>query len=132
MTVWKTCSKCDNLLLYTNFGATYFSQKIKYTDIDGKYFKMLGLKKEVFYDLDGTMTNGVFDSKTRTSATVSYGWEHLLQDPACLPATDPTLWDKATACDQTVTVRQVMFTNLQNTDEFKSTSMKARMLATFD
>lgn len=45
MTVWQTCSKCDNLLLYTSFGANYFVSKVKYTDINGKYFNMLGLKK---------------------------------------------------------------------------------------
>ena len=73
---------------------------------------MLGLKKDVFYDLDGSATKGVFDTTARTSATISFGWPHLLQDPACKNATDSTLWDKACVCDQTVTVRQVMFTNL--------------------
>lgn len=99
MTVWQTCSKCDNLLLYTNFGANYFISKIQYADIDGKFFNMLGLKKDVFYDLDGSATNGMFDATSRTSATISFGWPHLLQDPACKPATDPTLWDNACTCD---------------------------------
>ena len=93
MTVWQACSKCDNLLLYTNFGAIYYASNIKYTNIDGSYYHMLGLKREVFYDLDGTLTNNVFDSNTRTSATLTYGWSHLLQDPACLSATDPASWD---------------------------------------
>jgi hypothetical protein len=115
MTVWQTCSKCDNLLLYTNFGATYFASKIQYSDIDGSFFNMLGLKKEVFYDVDGTLTGGVFDSTPRTSATLTYGWDHLLQDSACKSATDPNLWDSASACDQTALIRQVMFTNIQNT-----------------
>jgi hypothetical protein len=132
MTVWQTCSKCDNILLYTNFGAAAFVSKIKYSDINGKFFNMLGLKREVFYDMDGTATNGVFDANTRTSATVAFGWPHLMQDPACKPAGDLTLWDNACTCDPTVTVRQVMFTNLAKKDEFKSISIKARMLATLD
>lgn len=73
---------------------------------------MLGLKREVFHDLDGTLTNNVFDAVTRTSGTLTYGWPHLLQDAACVNATDPPLWDTGAVCDSSVTVRQVMFTNL--------------------
>lgn len=116
MTVWQSCSKCDNLLLYTNFGATYWAEKISYTNINGNFYHMLGLKKEVFYDKDGTLTNGVFDSTTRTSATLTFGWPHLLQDIACVKGTTPTQWDNGAVCDQTVTLRQVMFTNLMKTD----------------
>jgi hypothetical protein len=116
MTVWQACSKCDNLLLYTNFGATYFSSKISYQNINGAFYELLGMKREVFYDLDGTLTNGVFDSVTRPSATLTFGWTHLLQDPACVKATTPTLWDSAAVCGPSVTVRQVMFTNMQNPD----------------
>jgi hypothetical protein len=99
--------------LYTNFGAAYFISNIKYANINGKFFKMLGLKKEVFYDMDGSATNGTFDATPRTRATISFGWPHLLQDRACQPASNPTLWDNACICDQTATVRQVMFTNLE-------------------
>lgn len=115
MTVWQACSKCDNVLLYTNFGANYYASNILYQGINGPFYNMLGLKREVFYDMDGSLTNTNFDSNTRTSATLTYGFPHLLQDPACLSATDPTAWDSGAVCDQTVTVRQVMMTNLQDT-----------------
>ena len=114
MTVWQACSKCDNLLLYTNFGASYYASQISYQNIKGGYYDMLGLKREVFYDLDGTLTNGVFDSDTRTSATLTFGWPHLLQDSACVSASTPALWDTAAVCGSSAKVRQVMFTNLQN------------------
>ena len=45
MTVWQACSKCDNLLLYTNFGATYYTSQIQYSAINGKFLNMLGLKR---------------------------------------------------------------------------------------
>lgn len=45
MTVWQACSKCDNLLLYTNFGATYYASKITYSNINGAFYNMLGLKR---------------------------------------------------------------------------------------
>jgi hypothetical protein len=132
MTVWQACSKCDNVLLYTNFGATYFASKISYTNINGGFYDMLGLKREVFYDLDGSLTNGVFDSVTRLSATLTFGWRHLLQDPACVSATNPALWDTAAVCGPTVTVRQVMFANMINPELFSRQSIRVRMHADFD
>jgi hypothetical protein len=45
MTVWQACSQCDNVLLYTNFGATYYASQIQYNNIQGPYFNMLGLKR---------------------------------------------------------------------------------------
>ncbi len=129
MTVWQACSKCDNLLLYTNFGATYFASKISYSGIDGGFYNMLGLQREVFYDLDGTLTNGVFDSVTRSRATLTFGWPHILQDPACIKGTNAVLWDNAAICGPSVTVRQVMFANMMNTQEFVRQSIKVRMLA---
>lgn len=132
MTVWQSCSKCDNLLLYTNFGATYYASNISYQDIQGAYYNMLGLKREVFYDLDGSLTNNVFDNNTRTSATLTYGFPHLLQDPACLSASDPTLWDTGAACDSTVTVRQTMFCNLIDPNVFRSQPIRVNMLASVE
>lgn len=78
---------------------------------------MLGLKRDVFYDLDGSLTSVVFNStnsSVRTSATLTYGWPHLLQDPACRNASNSSKWDNAAVCDQTATIKQVMFTNLIN------------------
>ena len=61
---------------------------------------MLGLKKEVFYDLDGSATNVKFGTATRTGAkTVSFGWPHLLQDPACKLDNNQNLWDGTCMCD---------------------------------
>jgi hypothetical protein len=54
-TVWESCSKCDNLLLYTNIGAVYKASQISYNGIQGKYYHMKGMEREIFYDLDGTL-----------------------------------------------------------------------------
>ena len=45
MTTWQACAKCWNSLLYTNTGANYFAEKIKYNTINGSYFDMYGLKR---------------------------------------------------------------------------------------
>ncbi len=74
---------------------------------------MMGdVKRDVFYDVDGTLTKTYFDGRPRGSATMTNGWPHLLQDPECLSATNASLWDSAAVCNGTSTVRQVMFTNL--------------------
>jgi hypothetical protein len=83
-TIWESCSKCDNVLLYTNLGAVYKASAISYTNVQGKYFHMKGLEREIFYDLDGTLTNRAnFNSRTITSGALVKGYPHLLQDPAC-------------------------------------------------
>lgn len=74
---------------------------------------MRGLTREVFYDEDGTLTNTIFNNAALTSATLTFGFPHLLQNSACKTATAPAKWDSATVCDNTVTIRQVMFSNLR-------------------
>jgi len=73
---------------------------------------MLGLKREVFNDLDGSLTSEFLSPSAGAPGTLTYGWPHLLQDPACVNATDSSFWDNGAFCDATVTVRQVMFTNI--------------------
>ena len=129
MTVWQACSKCDQVKLYTNTGAQYFATNIQYMNINGPYFFMMGdVKRDVFYDVDGSLTKTVFDNKTRSSGTLTYGWPHLLQDPECLPASNGSLWDSAALCNGTSTVRQVMFTNLIKELEFSGQPMRVRMI----
>jgi hypothetical protein len=82
----------------------------------------------VFYDNDGTLTAG-FDGNTRKSATLTYGWPHLLQEQNyCANSTSPGLWDNGAVCDGNVTIRSVMFTNTMPQQTFKSQNLKARQL----
>lgn len=118
------------MLSYTNLGAVYFTSKIKYNNVQGNYLNMLGLKREVFYDQDGSLTSGVFDGKTKQKSALVQGFPHLLQDPACKGSlTNYAKWDSAAVCDQSVTVRQIFFTNIIDTEEFRSQPMKVRMLS---
>ncbi len=129
MTVWQACSKCDQIKLYTNTGAQYFATNIQYMNINGPYFFMMGdVKRDVFYDVDGSLTRTVFDGKARSTGTLTYGWPHLLQDSECLPASNRSLWDSAALCNGTSIVRQVMFTNLIKELEFSGQPMRVRMI----
>lgn len=44
---------------------------------------MLGLKREIIYDKDGTFTNKVFDGTTRVKSTILNGFKHILAESGC-------------------------------------------------
>lgn len=64
----------------------------------------------MFYDEDGTLTNTVFSNGILPRATLTAGYLHLAQNIACKSATTPTRWSYAIRCDNTVTIKQIMFT----------------------
>jgi hypothetical protein len=78
--------------------------------------------------MDGSLTNTKFNTRNVTSGTLTYGWPHLLQNAACQSASNKTKWDNAAVCNEAVTIRQVMFGNLVEKEEFKSISIKARQI----
>ena len=88
------------------------------------------LKRDVIYDLDGSLSNA-FDQKARTSATIVHGFPHIaLSNPnLCPPAQTPSKWDGAVMCDSSATIRRVAFTNLDKRQNFASLAMKASELA---
>ena len=91
---------------------------------------MHGLKRDVFYDLDGTLTNGVFDTKTRTSAVLAYGWPHFKQDSSCALPKTPALWDNGVICSGTM--RHVMFTHIIDQVMFQKLPIRVRLHQTMD
>ncbi len=63
---------------HSNVANQYKISNITYSAIEGKYLNMLGHKKEIIYDLDGSFTNEAnFDSNNRQSAAVVSNWVHL-------------------------------------------------------
>ena len=128
-TVMQTCSKCDNILLYTNAAQEYLVDNIIMTNVSGNYLFMNGHKREIIYDTDASLSRS-FDggSASRTSATIVYGYTHLAAEAACSPSNATSKWDNALACDQSVTVRKVMFTNFINKELFQRTPMKVERI----
>lgn len=45
MVIMETCSKCNDILLYTNTGQEYELEDITYTNVTSKKIHMLGLKR---------------------------------------------------------------------------------------
>ena len=88
-----------------------------------KYLDLNGLKREIIYDLDGTFSSG-FDSSSRSSATIMANHPHIGQETACLTPTSTSDWDDTLACDETITIRKVMFTNIHEPGIFTFVPMK--------
>jgi hypothetical protein len=60
---------------------------------------MAGLKKEIIYDMDGSLTNGKIDNNTRTRATVVASLNYILDEPGCLQTTNISTWDTVAVCN---------------------------------
>ena len=90
---------------------------------------MIGLKRDVIYDTDCSFCSK-FDSVPRTSATITYGYNHIASYHAdkCPNAQSPTKWDNAIMCDQTFKIRRVWFTNILPLQNFRSQFMLAAEL----
>ena len=94
---------------------------------------MIGLKRDVIYDSDCSFCP-LFDSKNRTRATITFGYNHIASYHAntCPNATNPLNWDNAVMCDQTISIRRVWFTNIMNPESFKFQKMKVAQITNFN
>ncbi len=74
---------------------------------------MLGVKRDVIYDLDGSFST-VFDGQARTNATIVYNYPHISKQHTshCFIPQTATSWDSSLLCDPTIKIRRVYFTNL--------------------
>lgn len=123
----QTCVLCDDPLKYTNLGTEILLKQLTLTDIAGKLLFMIGLKRDVIYDMDGSLSLA-FDSKSRsTGATIVHGFPHIANTNPdfCPPPTDATKWDGAVMCNSSTSLRRVGFTNLADHQDFQRQFMKA-------
>jgi hypothetical protein len=125
--LFQTCVLCDDPLKYTNLGTEILMKQITLGDVTGSYLNMIGLKRDVIYDLDGSLSYAFDQRSNRTSATIVHGFEHIaVYNPTTCPgASSSTDWDGAVMCDQTVSLRRVGFTNLQKHQNFQQQHLKA-------
>ena len=125
----KTCRFCDDPLKYTNLGTEVYVKSVTFSNFSGKYLTMLGMKKDVIFDTDGSLSQP-FDSTSRVSGTIIHGFNHIknFHQSTCPEATDPTLWDSAVMCGPTEIVRRVVFTNIINKGLFHTQNMKVTKL----
>ncbi len=127
--LFQTCRFCDDLLKYTNLGTETFVEQLTFNNISGKWLFMIGLKRDVIYDLDGSLSSD-FDGNSRASGTIVHSWPHIAStnQNTCPYASTSTDWDDAVMCGPTITIRRVTFTNLENHQLYTAQRMKAAEL----
>jgi hypothetical protein len=70
------------------------------------------------------------NAPSRTSGTIVSNYPHIAiyQQNNCLSSPIAAAWDNALMCDQTATVRRIMFTNLADPYIFNHQTMKVLYL----
>jgi hypothetical protein len=96
-------------------------EKLSFSQINGKILFMIHMKRDVIYDLDGSLSQ-LFDGANRTSATIVYGFPHIANynQATCPKSSTPENWDNAVMCGPTITIRRVLFGNIINHQLFVS------------
>lgn len=114
-------------------GKAAFFEKITYTNFSGNYLHWNGDRRNIFYDIDGTLSGANFNGSTPrvNSAIVPY-FPHLDVAGKCFNNTNSLLWNTSLICDNTTTVRNVMFTNTISFDLFENQPIKFYALNAFD
>lgn len=85
---------------------------------------MIGLKRDVIYDLDGSLStyhNGI----AFPSGTIVSNFNHIAKyhQDNCPPAAIPLNWDNAIMCNQNIKLRRIFFHNLLPFNTFDNTAM---------
>jgi hypothetical protein len=106
-----TCSKCSNNNYLTNVGNEIFLRKVRFSSIDGNFLSMLGQKRDIIYDLDGSLSPYFFTSN-QSSATLVNNFPHIanFNNDKCR-SSNLTSWSSLTLCDSSITIRRIMLTN---------------------
>lgn len=131
----KTGAFNDDPDLFTNIGTEVFIKNVTFTNVNGNYLFMIGMKRDIIYDLDASLAVP-FDGNTasRSSATIVSNWPHIAnyQQSKCVPSSTPSKWDNAILCDQTTTIRRIFITNALNVNDFNNQFMKVAQLNNID
>jgi hypothetical protein len=131
-TVFHSCSVCENMLVRATTGKTSYFENIKYTNVTGKYIFWNFPRRELYIDLDGSLTNTVYDGTTRAKASVTPYYPHNEIPGKCGNATDQTRWDDSIVCNADTPMKTVMMTNGIPSSWFQNTQIKFFRLSTPD
>lgn len=125
MTPLQSCSKCENLLFWVTGGKTSFFRNITYFNILGSYVFWNGWRRQIFIDEDGTLTAPLRKSLNLTAmnkSTITPYFQHLNIPNRCYQVIP--LWNNSTFCDNTITIRSVLYTNADPTSDFYFQNIK--------
>lgn len=128
----QTCVLGDDPLKYTNLGTEILLKQLTLTDVTGNLLFMIGLKRDIIYDIDGSLSIAYDNTSRPTGATIVHGYPHIASTNTdfCPPPADTTKWDGAVMCNSSTSLRRVGFTNLADHQDFQRQFMKAIELKT--
>jgi hypothetical protein len=130
MTVLQSCSQCDNGNLWVTGGKTSTFRNITYTNIQGNYLFWQIWRREIFIDVDGSLTDPARTlitpsvSRKGNSSITPYR-PSLTVDKHCFRI-NSSLWNDSIYCDQQL--RAVLFTNAMPTFNFAQVNIKVKLL----
>jgi hypothetical protein len=121
---------CDNQVLFTNVGSSLILTSI-FIDITNDVFNYLAfvgsMKRDIITVTDNSFDDVYGDYKPRANSTIVEAYPHITANSYCLSLNDIRLdnrWGGAAVCNQYVTIRKVMFTNLAVKNSFTAQYMK--------
>lgn len=103
MTPLKSCARCEDTRYYVSGGITTFFENITFNNIQGKYLYWTPVRRDIFIDLDGTLTAhlealiGAITTKQK-AGTITPNRVSLLVPGHCYSA-GGTAWDDSLYCD---------------------------------
>jgi hypothetical protein len=112
-------------------GKTTYFKNITYNNILGNYVFWQKWRREIFMDLDGSMTAPIATSLSlapQTGGSVTPYRASLLVPDHCYNLSGP-VWDNAIYCDDTQTLRGILFTNAIPSLDFGSIDIRVRLLS---
>ena len=118
MSAFESCSKCWHPKLMISGGKITKFSKITLVNTT-KMVKWMGLRREVFIDLDGSLTGEI-------GGGITPAYPHLIGVPECQLADDS--WDTAVVCNNKTQLRSVLFKNLQPYELFFGVDMRVLRL----
>jgi hypothetical protein len=125
MTPLMSCNMCHTIKLWVTGGKATFFQNIQYTNVTGNYIFWEKWRREIFHDLDGSLTRPIQQAMgvTYPSATVMPFMVHN-QIPGKCVNESTSKWDESLICNENATVRKLMLTNPVPLTEFSLLPMK--------
>jgi hypothetical protein len=105
-----TCAKCNNYNYFTNVGTEVFFKKVSFASIDGQSVSMYGDRRDIIYDLDGSLSTYFFNT-TQANGTLMNNFHHItFSSDRCRTSTWNS-WGSLAFCGSNATVRRIMLTN---------------------
>lgn len=112
-------------------GKCTFFQNISYTNVNSRYIFWNNMPRNIFYDMDGTLSGSKFNGGTaRYNSTILPYYVHNDGISGCSNNTNSSLWDTSMICDNTTQVRTIMITNALPFQNFQNQLIKFYRLQT--